>query len=57
MAKNLPAMAEDLGSISRSGRFPGEGNGNPPAFVPGKSHGQRSLAGYRPWGLKELDMT
>ena len=23
----------------------------------GKSHGQRSLVGYRPWGHKELDMT
>ena len=26
-------------------------------FLPGKSHGQRSLAGYSPWGLKESDMT
>ena len=26
-------------------------------FVPGKSHGQRSLAGYSPQGHKELDMT
>ena len=26
-----------------------------PAFQPGKSHGQRSLAGYSPWGHKELD--
>ena len=26
-------------------------------FLPGKSHGQRSLAGCSPWGLKELDMT
>ena len=25
--------------------------------VPGKSHGQRRLAGYSPWGCKELDMT
>ena len=23
----------------------------------GESHGQRSLAGYSPWGRKELDMT
>ena len=23
-----------------------------PMFLPGKSHGQRSLAGYNPWGLK-----
>ena len=26
-----------------------------PAFLPGKSHGQRSLAGYSPQGHKELD--
>ena len=25
-------------------------------FLPGESHGQRSLAGYSPWGRKELDM-
>ena len=28
-----------------------------PGFLPGKSHGQRSLVGYRPWGCKELDTT
>ena len=28
-----------------------------PVFLPGKSHGQRSLVGYTPWGSKELDMT
>ena len=27
--KNLPANAGDMGSVSGSGRFPGEGNGNP----------------------------
>ena len=26
-------------------------------FLPGESHGQRNLAGYSPWGHKELDMT
>ena len=26
------------------------------SFLPGESHGQRSLAGYSPWGLKELDV-
>ena len=26
-------------------------------FLPGESHGQRSLAGHGPWGHKELDMT
>ena len=28
-----------------------------PVFAPGKFHGQRSLAGYSPWGSKESDMT
>ena len=27
------------------------------AFLPGKSHGQRTLVGYNPWGHKELDVT
>ena len=26
-------------------------------FLPGESHGQRSLAGYSPWGHKESDTT
>ena len=26
-------------------------------FLPEKSHGQWSLAGYSPWGRKESDMT
>ena len=28
-----------------------------PVFLPGESHGQRSLAGYSPWGRKKLDTT
>ena len=28
-----------------------------PIFLPGKFHGQRSLARYSPWGCKELDVT
>ena len=28
-----------------------------PIFLPGKSHGQRSLEGYSPWGAKESDTT
>ena len=53
--KNPPAMQEtaynvgDMGSIPGEGRSPGEGNGNP-LQLPGKSHGQRSLVGYNPWG-------
>ena len=28
-----------------------------PVFLPGESHGQKSLAGCNPWGCKESDMT
>ena len=28
-----------------------------PVFWPGEFHGQRSLAGYSPWGHKESDTT
>ena len=28
-----------------------------PVFLPGESHGQRSLVGYSSWDCKELDMT
>ena len=44
--------AGDRGSIPELGRSPGEGNGNP-LQLPGKSHGQRSLVDYSPWGHKE----
>ena len=48
----------DLGSIPGTGRSPGEGNGNPLQYsCLEKSHGQRSLVGYSPWGRKESDMT
>ena len=54
--KNPPAntcQAGDIGSIPGSGRFLGEGN-NYPVFLPGKSHRQKSLAGYHPQGLKRV---
>ena len=44
--KESACNAGDLGSISGSGRSPGEGNGNP--LLPGESLGQRSLVGYSP---------
>ena len=28
-----------------------------PVFLPKEFHGHWSMAGYSPWGLKELDMT
>jgi len=62
VVKNLPVSAGDMGLIPGLGRSPGEGNGNPSSvffffffssvFLPGKSHGQRSLVGYSPWNHK-----
>ena len=54
VVKNPPANVGDMGSIPGSERYPAKGNSNP---WPGKSHGQRSLAGCHPWGGKESDMT
>ena len=61
MVKNLPADPEDKrddrGSIPGSGRFPGGGHGNSLQYSCLENpHGQRSLAGYSPWGPKELDV-
>ena len=69
MVKNLPANTgdvRDVSSVPGLGRSPGGGHGTSlgmmpvlmaPIFFPGESHGQRSLAGYSPWGCKELDVT
>ena len=58
--KNLPADegdARDMGSIPGSGKIPCSRKWQPtPVFLPGKSHGQRSLAGYSLWAA-EPDMT
>ena len=48
MVKNSPANAGDIrdsGSILGSGRSSGGGHGK---FLPGESHGQRSLEDYSP---------
>ena len=34
-----------------------EGMATHSVFLPGESHGQRSLAGYHPWGRKDSDTT
>ena len=50
--------AGDLGLIPELGNTPWRRKWQPtPVFLPGKSHGWSSLAGYSPWGCKELDMT
>ena len=47
----------DLGSIPGLGRAPGEGNGYPLQYSCLENpHGQRSLAGYSPWGHKESEV-
>ena len=43
------------GSVPGLERFPGEES--TPVFLLGEFHRQRSLAGYNPWGRKELDTT
>ena len=59
MVKNLPANAGD----TRDTSIPGLGRSWRKAwqatlvFLPGESHGQRSLAGYSPQGHKESDTT
>ena len=47
--------AGDLGSIPGSGRFPGEGNGNPLQYscLENPTDG----GAWCPWGRKELDTT
>ena len=56
MVKNLPAVQETqvcpwVGKIAKKGMAP------TPVFLPGESHGQRSLGEYDTQSLKELDTT
>ena len=51
MVKNPPVNAGDTGSIPGLGRSPWRRAWQPtPIFLPGESHGQRSLASYSPRG-------
>ena len=56
--KNPPANAgiiRDAGSIPRFGMMPWRKAWQPtPVFLPGESHGQRSLAGYSPGGSQRV---
>ena len=48
----------DLGSILGLGASPGGGHVNPLQYSCLENpHGQRSLAGYNPWGHNKSDMT
>ena len=54
VVKNLPANAGRYRFNPWIGKIPCSKKWQPaPVFSPGKSHGQRSLGGYSPWGCKE----
>ena len=55
--KESVCSAGDLSLISGLVRSPGEEWQPTPVFLPGEFHGQRTLAGYHPWGCKEADTT
>ena len=59
MVKNPPAKTGDTGDSSFDpwvGKIPWRREWQPtPVFLPGESHGQRSLVGYSPWGPKETE--
>ena len=56
LVKNPPAMWKTLVQFLKVGKIPWRRVRQPtPVFLPGESHGQRSLAGYGPWGCKESD--
>ena len=58
--KNLPANAGDIrdaGSIPGSGTSLEEGMAAHSSILSRKSHGQKSLLGYSPWGRKASDTT
>ena len=55
VVRNPPANAGNVGLTPGSARSPREGKWqSTPVSLPGKSHGQRSLAGYSPWGHKRV---
>ena len=61
VVKNPPANAGDIKRCWFNpwvGKIPWRRAWQPtPGFLPEESFGQRSLAGYSPWGLKESDTT
>ena len=61
VVKNPPANARDgrrHGFDSWVRKIPWRMKGQPTkVFLPGKSHGQKSILGYSPWGCKRVDRT
>ena len=58
VGKESAYNAGDLDSVPGLGRFPGGGQGNSLYYSCLENpQGQKSLAGYSPWGRKEKDTT
>ena len=57
MVKNLPAVQETRDRSPRWEDPLGNSMAPTPVFLPGESHGQRSLVGHSLWGHKESDTT
>ena len=56
--KNPPASARHSGVDPWVGETPWRRKWQPtPVFLPGESHGQRTLEGYSLWSCRESDMT
>ena len=59
MVKNPPGNAGDARDLVQFlGQEDSPGGGKQqttPVFLPGESHGQRSMAGYSPWGYKRAE--
>ena len=50
--------AHSYNGIQRHHKYDGKWKWQPtPVFLLGKPHGQRRVAGYSPWGRKELETT
>ena len=57
MVKNLPTMQEIwVQSLGWKDSLE-KGMATHSSLLPGKSHGERSLVGYSPWGCEESHMT
>ena len=57
VVKNLPAIQETCFKSLGWGDPLEKGMATTPIFLPGEFQGQRSLAGYSPWGCRELHTT
>ena len=55
MVKNLPASVGDAGSISESGRCPGEGNDSILQYSAWAIPWTEEPGGLHPWGCKRVE--